>query len=683
MTALNPRVNHSQSRAASVSSRLKDELAGSDSVSNPTNLGIDPSVSGSLLALGMKNLGQVYRNLAVPALVEHALRRGEGQLSNSGALCVETGKYTGRSPKDRFIVNDPTVSAEVDWNQHNVPISEATFERLYQRALTYVAGRDLYVFDGYAGADPNYRFGVRVINEFAFQNLFAHQLFLRPSAPELQQYRPDFTVIALPGLQGNPELDGLHSEAFIILHLSKRIVLIGGSRYAGEIKKSVFSLLNYHMTKRGEAPYATNWLAGKALAQFKANDLRLPEQKQSFDAVLEILALISYYNELVICFDELDDLVFNDHGLHISLIVASFVKELFENLHRGVILSVMVPGTWNDRIKKEFSGVGGIISKITAQGQPYELKYLDSDSTVELVAFFLREFYDSRNLIPPHPVYPFEEGQLRAIGREKPTVREVLKWCREHCKPPQIDDGEVSPPPEVDPVELAFTNELSVDIRNSLDDNHLLADALCFGFETILGEVVEGVKLEEVTTGVGKRGKKDEYLNFKILGQENGRQVSIGVAVLQHDGGKALGAGFKRLLDQKNNFDLTRGCLVRSKDKPLSAHLRNTYLQPLVQSGGEFVELKENEIKPLMAMLSVYRKRESDYKVTEAEIFNFIRQQGAKYWLGIHNPLLKEILSDPSYQIPADLQDEPEVQADLVNNFEEEDTDALKELAHA
>ncbi|MBF2049644.1 MAG: phosphoenolpyruvate carboxykinase (ATP) [Elainella sp. C42_A2020_010] len=254
MTALNPRVNHSQSRAASVSSRLKDELAGSDSVSNPTNLGVDPSVSASLLALGMKNLGQVYRNLAVPALVEHALRRGEGQLSNSGALCVETGKYTGRSPKDRFIVNEPTVSAEVDWNQHNVPISEATFERLYQRALTYVAGRDLYVFDGYAGADPNYRFGVRVINEFAFQNLFAHQLFLRPSAPELQQHRPDFTVIALPGLQGNPELDGLHSEAFIILHLSKRIVLIGGSRYAGEIKKSVFSLLNYHMTKWGVLP---------------------------------------------------------------------------------------------------------------------------------------------------------------------------------------------------------------------------------------------------------------------------------------------------------------------------------------------------------------------------------------------------------------------------------------------
>ncbi|WNZ26074.1 ATP-binding protein [Leptolyngbya sp. NK1-12] len=427
-----------------------------------------------------------------------------------------------------------------------------------------------------------------------------------------------------------------------------------------------------------EAPYASNWLAGKALAQFKANELRLPEQRQSFDTVLEILSLISHYNELLICFDELDDLLFNDHGLHVSQLVANLVKELFENLHRGVILTVMMPGTWKERIIDALAP--GIVNRMTTQGQPCELKYLDSDSTVELVAFFLKEFYDARNLIPPQRVYPFEEGQLRAIGREKPTVRQVLQWCREHCKP----SGEgPTPPPEVDPVELAFTNELGVDIKNSLDDNYLLADALFFGFETILGEVVEGVKLEEVTTGVGKRGKKDEYLNFKILGQENGQQVSIGVAVLQYDGGKALGAGFKRLLDEEKRFNLTRGCLIRSKDKPLNVYFRNTYLQPLVQSGGEFVELKENEIKPLMAMLSVYRKRESDYKVTEAEIFNFIRQQGAKYWLGIHNPLLKEILSDPSYQIPADLQDEPEVQVNLISNSEEEDTEALKELAHA
>ncbi|MGA7936456.1 MAG: phosphoenolpyruvate carboxykinase (ATP), partial [Kovacikia sp.] len=120
--------------------------------------------------------------------------------------------------------------------------------------LTYVQGRDLYIFDGFVGADPTYRFGVRVINELASQNLFAHQLFLRPTVTELANYAADFTVIALPGLHGIPATDHIHSEAFIVLHLAKRLVIIGGSRYAGEIKKSVFSLMNYFMAKQDVLP---------------------------------------------------------------------------------------------------------------------------------------------------------------------------------------------------------------------------------------------------------------------------------------------------------------------------------------------------------------------------------------------------------------------------------------------
>jgi phosphoenolpyruvate carboxykinase (ATP) len=203
---------------------------------------------------GLRNLGHVYRNLSVPALVEHALQRGEGLLANNGALCVETGAYTGRSPKDRFIVDEPVTHNEIDWNQHNVPLTEEKFERLYQRVLAYVQGRDLYVFDGFVGADPNYRFGVRVINELASQNLFAHQLFIRPTVTELETHHADFTVIAVPGLECDPQLDGVNSEAFIVLHLSRGIVLIGGSRYAGEIKKSIFSMMNYAMTKRDVLP---------------------------------------------------------------------------------------------------------------------------------------------------------------------------------------------------------------------------------------------------------------------------------------------------------------------------------------------------------------------------------------------------------------------------------------------
>ena len=207
-----------------------------------------------LEALGLKNLGRVYRNLSIPQLVEWALARGEGRLASNGALVVETGKYTGRSPKDRFIVSEPSSRNEIDWNHLNVPISEENFQRLYHRVLAYVQGRDLYIFDGYVGADPRYRFGVRVINELASQNLFAHQLFLRPTAAELAEHQADFTVIAVPGLQGDPEEDGIRSEAFIVLHLAKKIVLIGGSQYAGETKKSIFSMMNYFMTKQGVLP---------------------------------------------------------------------------------------------------------------------------------------------------------------------------------------------------------------------------------------------------------------------------------------------------------------------------------------------------------------------------------------------------------------------------------------------
>jgi phosphoenolpyruvate carboxykinase (ATP) len=207
-----------------------------------------------LAKLGMQNLHQIYRNLPVSELVEHALIRGEGHLATNGALRVQTGKYTGRSPKDKFIVDEPGSRHEVDWNALNRPISEEQFERLYQKVLDYVKGRDLYVFDGFVGADPRYRFGVRVVNEFAWQNLFVRQLFRRPTVEELASHQADFLVISVPGLQGDPEKDGLNSEAFIVVHLTQQIVLIGGTHYAGEMKKSIFSLLNYVMTKRNVLP---------------------------------------------------------------------------------------------------------------------------------------------------------------------------------------------------------------------------------------------------------------------------------------------------------------------------------------------------------------------------------------------------------------------------------------------
>ncbi len=207
-----------------------------------------------LESLGLKNLGHIYRNLSVPQLIEHALARSEGILTVKGAFCVKTGKYTGRSPNDKFIVDEPGIREEIDWNRVNVPLPIDKFDQLYKRMLAYLQGKNLYIFDGYVGVDPNYRLGVRIINELAYQNLFAHQLFLRPTIEELQTHQPDFTVIAVPNLHGDADIDGINSEAFIVISFQKRLVLIGGTHYAGEIKKSVFSFMNYFMTKRNVLP---------------------------------------------------------------------------------------------------------------------------------------------------------------------------------------------------------------------------------------------------------------------------------------------------------------------------------------------------------------------------------------------------------------------------------------------
>ena len=149
--------------------------------------------------MGILNPKAVYRNLAPAELVEHALERGEGKLCSTGAFVINTGKYTGRSPDDRFIVDEPSVHNLIDWGKVNVPISPEKFEGIYNRMMAYLQGRDIFVFDGFAGADEKHHLPVRVINELASQNLFIHQLLLRPTEEALANYKPDFTIICAPG----------------------------------------------------------------------------------------------------------------------------------------------------------------------------------------------------------------------------------------------------------------------------------------------------------------------------------------------------------------------------------------------------------------------------------------------------------------------------------------------------
>ena len=199
------------------------------------------------------NRGSVYRNLSVPSLVQKALKRGEGLLTSSGALRVTTGNYTGRSPHDKYIVDTQNIHDKIWWGP-NKSISEDKYHAILGRLKAYLQNRELFVFDGFVGADAEARLPIRVINEYAWQNLFVHQLFLRPSAEELKQHQPEFTLICAPGFNAQPELDGTNSEAFIILNFGEREIIIGGTHYAGEMKKSIFTVMNYLLPQRNIFP---------------------------------------------------------------------------------------------------------------------------------------------------------------------------------------------------------------------------------------------------------------------------------------------------------------------------------------------------------------------------------------------------------------------------------------------
>ncbi len=213
------------------------------------NLGINPCLAG-IEQHGLTNAGDVYWNLSAAELYEHAIRGGEGMVANNGALVCSTGSHTGRSPNDKFFVQDTLTHDTVDWGKINRPISVEHFDALHRTVIDHCEGRRLYVRDMFAGADDRSRIPIRVITEFAWHNLFASQLFIQPTengaAPE-----PKFTVIDLPSCKAEPKRHGTRSETFIVVNMTKRLVLIGGTAYAGEIKKSIFTIMNYLLPASG------------------------------------------------------------------------------------------------------------------------------------------------------------------------------------------------------------------------------------------------------------------------------------------------------------------------------------------------------------------------------------------------------------------------------------------------
>ncbi|UOE54766.1 phosphoenolpyruvate carboxykinase (ATP) [Cytobacillus oceanisediminis] len=211
------------------------------------------SISNELSEL--LNGSNIQVQLSVPQLVEKVLNRNEGSLTSTGAVRATTGKYTGRSPKDKYIVEEASNKDKMDWGSVNQPISEEAFSNLYNKVINYLKEKEeVFVFKGFAGADKKHRMPIQVINEYAWHNLFAHQLFIRPAEDELLDHQSEFTVISAPNFKADPAVDGTKSETFIIISFERRTVLIGGTEYAGEMKKSIFSVMNYMLPENGILP---------------------------------------------------------------------------------------------------------------------------------------------------------------------------------------------------------------------------------------------------------------------------------------------------------------------------------------------------------------------------------------------------------------------------------------------
>jgi phosphoenolpyruvate carboxykinase (ATP) len=205
-----------------------------------------------LEAQGLAPKGEVHWNLVAPALIDDAIRRGEGKLADMGPFCSVTAPHTGRSPNDKFLVKEPLSEGDIDWGKVNQPFSAEQFETLLADVRGYLDEQgELFVEDLYCGADPKYRLSVRYVSPNAWQMAFVRNMFIRPDASELPTFEPNFTVLHAPEFEADPKKHGTRSSTFIVLNLAKRMILIGGTRYAGELKKSMFTVMNYYMPKQG------------------------------------------------------------------------------------------------------------------------------------------------------------------------------------------------------------------------------------------------------------------------------------------------------------------------------------------------------------------------------------------------------------------------------------------------
>jgi phosphoenolpyruvate carboxykinase (ATP) len=214
--------------------------------------------------LGLMNWMSIRWNLSTPQLVEQAIRRGEGHLASNGTLLITTGSRTGRSPQDRFVVEEESSKGQIAWGKINQPISETYFNQLLSKIQSYLQHKDLFAQDLFVGQRPKYRVPLRIVSEFAWGALFARTMFVRPATPgEIADHEPEYTILHAPRLHAEPRLDGTNSETFVVINLGRKIVLVGGSDYGGEIKKSMFSIMNYLLPMKKVFPMHCSANVGK------------------------------------------------------------------------------------------------------------------------------------------------------------------------------------------------------------------------------------------------------------------------------------------------------------------------------------------------------------------------------------------------------------------------------------
>lgn len=207
-----------------------------------------------LESVGLINTGRQWWNLSPSSLVEHTIKKGQGELADNGALLVRTGKYTGRSPKDKHVVKDVNTENTIWWGDVNHPIGTESYERILAKMQSFLQGRELYIRDVYAGADPHHRLNVRVVNTKPWANMFVNNMFIRPEREALENFVPEWTVIQAPGFKANPTTDGTRTDTFAIINFTRKVILIGGTGYTGEIKKGIFTVMNYVLPMEGVLP---------------------------------------------------------------------------------------------------------------------------------------------------------------------------------------------------------------------------------------------------------------------------------------------------------------------------------------------------------------------------------------------------------------------------------------------